>query len=496
VSLKFESSSFLSYWRWWSLPALLSLLLAIIFQDPFAGDWDSLDYTVLAIEGKPSSMLLGRILFIYTNHLLWLLFNNLFNLQAEQAYLLFKYFVITLTPFAVLACWALCREITSDKRIATLSSLLLLLSPFFVVYSGQAMTEIPSILLLCSSLTLYIRGLKEESNTLILAGAALLGATVNIREGAILYAPLLILLPYIYGLNLLKNALKLTLACLLFSAVAFGPFATFVIFDINGYRAEWLGWVEATRMESARHPVAMKNFLSLFFYFFLTSPLILLLFPFAYIRGKRSFTTPVLLFGLVGMIANVSLIIHYSVVLNARYLLTGLPALAPLTASYLSSVIGFRRSVMVISAVALISGSQIYRHSSETVAMHAVTGEYLERLRLIPKDAVIMAGSQTVSVNFWKGVGTGNWRTIGTGAGWPAENLHNVIEGYLKKGDRVFIDLDPRFWPKRGWHAEETRALPGLTKDFRFRHTHETLYEIRPKDDRAANDTPPFTSLT
>src|SRR5215471_551105 len=45
-------------WRWWLGPAAASLILALIFVDPFIGDWDGLDYTVLAVHGRPSSMAL------------------------------------------------------------------------------------------------------------------------------------------------------------------------------------------------------------------------------------------------------------------------------------------------------------------------------------------------------------------------------------------------------------------------------------------------------
>src|SRR5918912_216838 len=78
-------------WRWWLPPALVALLLVLLLIDPFAGDWDALDYTVLALRGAPSSMLFGRTLFIYTNHLAYQFAHAGAGLQPAQAYLLFKY---------------------------------------------------------------------------------------------------------------------------------------------------------------------------------------------------------------------------------------------------------------------------------------------------------------------------------------------------------------------------------------------------------------------
>jgi len=50
------------------MPALAGLLLVLYFVDPFIGDWDGLDYTMLSLAGYPSSMALGRNLFIFGNH--------------------------------------------------------------------------------------------------------------------------------------------------------------------------------------------------------------------------------------------------------------------------------------------------------------------------------------------------------------------------------------------------------------------------------------------
>src|SRR2546423_6989768 len=99
-------------WRCWLPIALLAFLLALLFRDPFAGDWDALDYTVLAVRGTPSSMLFGRALFIYTNHYAYTLAHALFGLRPERAYLLFKYMVVCESPLAVISLWALTRRLT------------------------------------------------------------------------------------------------------------------------------------------------------------------------------------------------------------------------------------------------------------------------------------------------------------------------------------------------------------------------------------------------
>src|SRR5678815_931684 len=96
------TASFWRAWRWWLPPAVIGLALVLYFVDPFIGDWDGMDYTVLSLAGYPSSMALGRNLFIFGNHFLFVVARSLFNLQPQNAYLLFKYAVVVQAPLAII----------------------------------------------------------------------------------------------------------------------------------------------------------------------------------------------------------------------------------------------------------------------------------------------------------------------------------------------------------------------------------------------------------
>lgn len=490
-------------WRWWLAPTLPALLFTIYFIDPFAGDWDALDYTVHAVRGQPSSMLFGRMLFIFTNHAAYRLAHALFGLQSDQAYLLFKYMVVVQTPFAVVACWTLARELSGSVRAATVAAFMLALSPFFIVYSGQAMTETPSILLLCVALITHLRGVRGRVPWQVLAGAALLGLCVNIREPVGFFGVWLVLAPLCYGWKLKRRELFLTvLACLIFLICAIAPFAVWWLLDVDGYRANWYGWLASMRAESAVHPVRLRNLVPFFQLFFIAAPVTLLALPFALRREWRTERrlTPILGFALVGLFVQLMLLANYSTVINGRYQLTGLPALCPLTAAYLlrratARTHDPRRALVytcaLIVSFALLTGSLVYVFAARTLGNHALTKEYRARLASLPKDAVVMAGGQTVAVNYYRGLGYGAWDSIGTGGGWPgAERLMPQIEWHLTQGHRVFVDIDPRLWSMDSWHAQETRALVNLETRFRFRHYAGTIYEIRPPDDDTARDDP------
>lgn len=499
-------SSLLSAWRWWIIPAFLALILALVFRDPFIGDWDALDYTLISIKGHPSSMALGRSLFIFTNHAAWRVFHALFGLSTENAYLLFKYMVVAETPLAVIACWTLARDVSSSLYTATICALLIVTSPFFVIYSGQVMTEIPSLLLLALALTVYLRGVRQQRLLLMLAGAFLLGAGVNVRETVAFYAPWLILAPLACGWKLKRREIaRVALSLLVFLITALGPFAYWFLSDFEGYVAAWHGWRESMRLEALRHPFTLRSPLAFLIYLFLAAPLVFAALPVAAFKEWRArrFSARLAL-ACVGLFATLLLLLNYSTTINWRYFLTGLPALAPLVAAYFmrsqtiklkSERRAFLSAVAGVLLISVVLGLVLKPSRDKFTAQHAQMKEYRERLMLVPANAVMISGAQSIAVTYWRSIGTGSWDAVGAGSGWPGAELVFVIEKYLTEGRSVFLDADPRFWPACGWQAAETRDVASIEERFHFRRISDTIYEIRPLADDRARDNPNLKSL-
>lgn len=496
----------LAAWRWWLAPALLALALAILFADPFIGDWDALDYAISAVHGTPSTMALGRIFFIFFNHALWLIAHKIFHLPVEQAYLLFKYAVAAQGFLAVVACWTLARDLTGSLHTATVAALLVAVSPVFVMYSGQAMTDVPSVLIVAVALTVHLRGLRSRRVWLVLLGAAILGAGANVRETATFYAPWLVIAPFVCGWKLRARELVWTLlACVVFVMMAFAPFAVWYAMDLNGYRSSWQVWRVTMSAENALHPVGLGNLSQFLLFFFALSPMTVVALPAAMWREWREHKlSPLLLAALVGLFANLLLFFNYSTVINWRYFLTGLPALVPVVASFfmrsqLKKMSTVRRAFWSVVAgilfMTMICGLFLQPVSSDYIKRRVEHKKYLARLKLLPPDAVVIAGGETIAVNYWQGIGAGSWQTIGTGSGWPGERLMPVIEKYLSEGKRVFLDRDSRWWSPCGWQKAETIALAGIERHFHFRRVSETIYEIRPLTDETAQDAPHLESL-
>jgi 4-amino-4-deoxy-L-arabinose transferase-like glycosyltransferase len=500
------STSLLAEWRWWIGPALLALALALIFTDPFIGDWDGLDYTLISIEGRPSSMALGRTLFIFANHGAWRAFHTFFGLSTENAYLLFKYMIVVETPLAVIACWTLAREVSGSLHTATIGALLVTTSPFFVIYSGQVMTEIPSLLLLALALVVYLRGVRRRRLWMMLAGAFMLGAGVNVRETVGFYALWLIFAPLACGWKFKRREMaRVALSLVVFLIASFGPFAYWFLSDFEGYRAAWHGWRESMNMEAARHPFTVRSALAFIVYFFLAAPLVFVALPVAALKEWRARRFSVTLaLACVGLFATLLLLLNYSTTINWRYFLTGLPALAPLVADYFmrSEIIklkvarrAFLSVIAGVALVALVLGLFLKPSRDKFTTQHAAMKEYRSRLMFVPPDAVMISGAQSIAVTYWRGLGTGSWDVIGAGSGWPGPELASTIEKYLAENRRVFLDMDSRFWPACGWQVSETRQLADIEGRFHFRQVSETIYEIRPLAEDTARDNPNLKTL-
>ncbi len=496
--------AFFSAWRWWLPSAVVALILILVFVDPFIGDWDALEYTLSALRSYPSSMALGRGLFIFFNHALYLVVHAVFHLQPQQAYLLFKYAVVAQGPLAVIACWVLTRDLAGSKYAATVAALLVTFSPVFVIYSGQVMTDVPALLLTTIALIVHLRGLQERRVWLVIVGAALLGTGVNLRETVGFYGPWLVFAPFVCGWRPnRRGALLVVLSCTVFVIFAGSGLAYWFLSDPN-YREAWHGWRESMRVESALHPVSIRNLWPWLLFFLATSPLALLTLPMAFVsEWRRRKLSPILLLAGVGLFANLLLLLNYSTTIGWRYLSTGLPALVPLCANYLfrsmTRWLGTERRAFIASAaaIALIGvsfGMFLWPLRSATVSERAASKEYNRELMKVPRDAVMISGAQTVAVIYWRGIGAGEWDVIGPGAGWPQGKLEKTIADYLHSGRRVFLDADPRWWQPCGWHISEINELVKIERRFHFRQVSPTVFEIL-SDDPTAADQPHLENL-
>lgn len=499
------AASFWRAWRWWLPPAVIALALVLYFVDPFIGDWDGLDYTMLSLEGYPSSMALGRNLFIFANHFLYFVGRALFDVQRDSAYLIFKYAVVAQAPLAVIACWILAREISGSLYTATTAALLIVFSPVFVLYGGQVMTDVPSVLLLATALIIHLRGIQQKKFWLVLIGAGLLGLGVNLRETMGFYLPWLLVAPFLLGWKIQRReVLWVVASCVVFAVLALGWFSYWFITDPH-YRWVWHGWRESMREESSRHPVQLSNLRPYVLLYFISAPLVFVTNLFApVLEWRKRRMSPMLLLWSAAFFANLLLFLNYSTTVNWRYFLTGLPGLVPLGAFWLLRIaekrLGNERRAFwacsfVIGLLAVMLFIFMRPVSYEFIERRAMSKEYRYRLEQLPDDAIVISGAQTIAVNYWASIAAKGWQSIGTGGGWPGDKLFTIVQNHLNHGRRVFIDTDPRWWMPCGWQREEIPLIVELEKRFSFRRVNDTIYEITALGDPAARDHPNLSRL-
>jgi hypothetical protein len=516
-----SARNFLNQYRYWLTPALVALILTLVYLNPFIGDWDGLDYTIFSLHARPSSMALGRSLFTLSNFILYKAAHLVLGLRPEHGYLLFKGAVVAQTPLAVIACWLFARNLSGSVRSATLAALMIACSPILVIYGGQVMTEIPSVLFTAIALVVHLRGINpgvrsvspvesakritKKQVALILAGSALLGLGVNLRETVGLYSPWLVLAPFVAGLGFNRRTIAIVAASLVsFLVFALGPFAIW-FFASPVFRLDWHTWLSSMQSESERHPISTSNLKPFLIYFFMCAPLVTTGLPFAAWKEwrERGFTLS-LLAAAVGFVATVMLFFNYSTTINWRYFLTGLPGMAPLAGDFYvriqgrrfgSEQRGFVTALVGISIIGALMIVLVPPAGNEYFNRLAQAKTYDARLKLIPRDAVVIAGAQTVAVQYWRGIGLGEWDWIGVGAGWPAGQLESKIDEHLKVGRRVFLDADPRWWLPCDWHLVEVRELAQIEPHFHFKQVAPTVYEIRALSDVGAKDQPHLENL-
>jgi hypothetical protein len=300
--------------------------------------------------------------------------------------------------------------------------------------------------------------------------------------------------PFVAGWKVDRRTITaVVVSVLVFFAIALGIFAIWFATHAE-YRANWHVWLESGRRESARHPIGLANLKPFAIYFLLAAPLVAVALPFAFVREFRQRGWSLLLLAAAtGLLADALLFLNYSTTINWRYFLTGLPALVPLTADYFlrsqseklrSERRGFITAVGGVLLIAIAMGILFQPRSNEYLNRLALAKDYNQRLALMPPDAVVIAGAQTVAVTYWRGIGAGQWEHI-VDAGFPAGLLQKKIEEYLSHAGACF---SIRAGGNRVRGNRPRLRTGAIEPHFHFRQVAPTVFEIRPLADSAAND--------
>ncbi len=465
---------------------LVSWWLAWKYQDEFISDWDGFDYTAYAVRGWPSTLGLGRSLFLGYNRLLWEIAHYWFNTPPEHAYLVLRYGVIAQSGPATLGVYALSKELTASKLAALFGALLVAASPFYIIYSGRAMSEIPAFLLLSWSLWWMIKSLRLGQTNRFLIAAYLVGLSANLREFALFYFPFITLAARVYGRSWRLGLTAIALA--VFGALAGMIFWT--IFKPELYWSEVIKWYALSVKERQVHPVSSDNFQFLADFAYNCSSAIALITPLALIwLWSRKRLRALFLYGCFGLLANLVLLANHDLPVNPRYLLTGLLGLAAVCGWCLAELTKCYRvwaAPLLIGLIALSKGTynQMAKDLYDQQWNARAAKNYVSRVDKLPWHAAFIVGARTPLVNFYYWVGARPyWKTISPGSGWPDDKLDKAIDDLLAAGRAVYVDFDPELW-QQGLRAEdrEGAGLEMIIRDYKLEHIHDLFYRIVERD--------------
>jgi Dolichyl-phosphate-mannose-protein mannosyltransferase len=475
-----------------SLPLSLSLplifaswWLAWKYQDEFITDWDAFDYTVYAVQGWPSALGLGRSLFIGYNHLLWTIAHRWFDLPPEEAYLLLRYAVIAQSGPAIAGIYLLCKELTASRLAASFGALLVAASPFFIIYSGRGMSEIPAILLFSWSLWWILRSLRLGRLTGFLMGAFLFGLSANMREFAVFYLPLIPLAAIIQGYHWKLGLKALGLAIL----GALSGMIFWTLYSPDSYWPAVINWYTLSARERELHPVTTQNLFYFINFAFNCSCAVALISPFALLLAwlKKRWSA-LFLFGCFGLLANLFMMANHDLPVNPRYLLTGLLGLAAVCGWSLAKLIDSHRvwAIPLLLGLATLTKGTYNNMSKELYGQQwaaRAARSYIAKIESLPWNSAFIVGSRTPLANLYSYVGARPyWKIIPSGAGWPDDRLDETIDELLRAGREVYVDFDPELW-QLGLRAEnrEGEGLEMIKRQYRLIHISDLFYRIDQK---------------
>lgn len=462
---------------------LLSWWLAFSFQDPFIIDWDGYDYTVDTVRGLPSVLGLGRALFIGYNHLLWQLLNEAGLLVPENAHLLLKFGSILLSGPATAGIYALTKELTFNRWSSLWAGLIFGLSPYYITYSGRPMSEIPGFFLLTWSLWLLLRTLRSGKFLPFIATAALIGLSVNVREIGLFYIPFICLAAREEGW---KPRIPL-LAMLVTLLMSLSGFAFWTLQRGYLYLNQVMAWYRLSSVEREFHPVTIKNIEFVGEYAYNCSVVVVFLTPLAItlLLPQRRYRA-LLWLGLLGLLADIVLLINHDLSVNPRYLLLGMVGLAPICGWTIVELYRcFRwRAVTLVASIWLLSFTNFVERSIDIYWQEhhsRAAAEYLIMIKNFPWNSGFIVGARSPLVNFYAGIEARPfWKTISPGAGWPDDKLEEKIDDMLIAGRPVFVDFDPEIWQHgaRG-HSREAAGLNHISELFELEPITKTMFRIK-----------------
>jgi len=433
------------------------------------------------VQHQPSTLGLGRALFLGYNSLLWEMAHRWLGLAPENAYLALRYAVIAQAGAAIVGVYALGKELSASRLAAFCGALIVSLSPYYIIYSGRAMSEIPGLLALAWSLWFMARSLRTGKTGHFLIAAALVGLSANIREFAFFYLPFIPIAARIYRGRWRTGFVAFAIAVV----CAFAGMIFWKLYD-DLYWTSVVNWYRLSAAERRVHPVTSANLRFFADYAFNCSVVIAVLTPFAlFWLWSRPRFRALLALGLVGLVANLTLLANHDLAVNPRYLMTGMVGLAAACGWCLAELIKryhLWASPLLLGLIVLTKGS--YNHMAKELYDQQWSAraarDYVAKVVDLPWNSAFIVGARTPLIHFLAGVkARPYWLAITPGAPWPDDRLGEAIQDFFYAGRSVYVDFDPEIWQKGAREvSREAAGLEMIKREYKLEHIRDSFYRI------------------
>ena len=443
------------------------------------------------MQHQPSTLGLGRAFFLGYNSVLWEMAHRWLGLPPEKAYLALRYGVIAQAGVGVIGVYALCKELTTSRLASFFGALIVSLSPYYIIYSGRAMSEIPGLLALSWSLWWMTQSLRTGKTGQFLTAAALLGLSANIREFAVFYLPFIPIAARIYRGRWKTGCLAFALA----AACALAGMIFWKLYD-DLYWVGVVNWYRLSAAERRVHPVTSANLGFFADYAFNCSAIISVITPLALIwLWSRPRLRALAALGLVGLAADLTLLANHDLAVNPRYLMTGLVGLAAACGWCLAELIERRRlwaTPALLSLIVLTKGS--YNHMAKELYDQQwgarAARDYVAKVTDLSWNSAFIVGSRTPLIHFLAGVKARPfWLVITPGAGWPDDKLGEAIQDFFYAGRKVYVDFDPELWQRGAREtSRESEGLEMIKREYRLEHIRDSFYRILGRNAESPNE--------
>lgn len=429
---------------------------------------------------------LGRALFLAYNHLLWRIAHHWFNWPPEQAYLLLRYGVIAQTGIAITGIYALCKELSASRMAAFFGALIVAASPYFIIYSGRAMSEIPGFLMLSWSLWWMLRSLRAGKLGRFLMAAFLVGLSANVREFAVFYFPFITLAAWMHGVRWRMIVLALALTTL----AATSGMIFWYLREGNLYLDAVTKWYGLSAEERRRFPVSINNLWFFGKFAFICSATVAMLSPVALVwLGSKRHLRLLWLFGLCGLLADLALLANHDLPVNPRYLLTGLLGLAAVCGWCLAELLKLRpvRGVILLLALIVLTKATWNREAKELYSAEWNSNaalRFIAKVERLPWNSGFIVGQRAPLIHYLASLGVQPyWRVISPGSGWPDDKLDKAIDDFFFAGREVYVDFDPEIWQTGvRENSREAAGLGMIKQRYRLTHIKDSFYRIERLD--------------